>query len=185
MRSLNKHGPSSTTAYQQRGASLSHFGQGSVLFREPSSANQVKSRDTNLLKPLANVFNLSYVAFGTNITDPMAPAYGSLNLSGKKLLDPAPITPIDSAAPFELLSGTIKAAFNSHRGIDGDATIIISPGISSGNTGKHHSAFGLCACYSVIRRYEALLEPYTSYLPVWTRSSCTRRLARCRDAYSQ
>jgi len=125
-----------------------------VIPCEPSSVDETKSRDINLLKPLANAFNLSYVAFGATITDPTAPAYGHLNLSdafGGKGLEPAPVTPIDNAAPFELLSGTIKATFNSHRGIDGNDTIIISPGITSGNTGKY-PAFGLYACFSVIGR---------------------------------
>ncbi|KAL4073057.1 hypothetical protein V8B97DRAFT_1869576 [Scleroderma yunnanense] len=102
-----------------------------------SSVHEIKSRDTDLLKSLTDTFNLSYVAFGADITDPTTPTYGSLSLSeafGKKPLEPAPITPVDDAAPFGLLSGTIKAVYNSHRGIEGDDTIIVSPGIIPGNT---------------------------------------------------
>ena len=139
--------------------------------------DETKSRDINLLKPFANAFNLSYVAFGASITDPMTPAYGHLNLSeafGRKPLEPAPVTPIDNAAPFKLLSGTIKATFNSHRGMDGNDTIIISPGLTSSNTGEY-PASGLYGYFSVIGRYQTLLEPYTSYLSICSSSSRRRR----------
>jgi hypothetical protein len=33
------------------------------------------------------------------------------------------------------LSGTIKATFNAHRGLDGADNIFVSPGILTGNTG--------------------------------------------------
>ncbi|KIJ65653.1 hypothetical protein HYDPIDRAFT_88243 [Hydnomerulius pinastri MD-312] len=101
-----------------------------------SSVAATQARDINLLKSLASDFNLSYTAFGANINDVNSPAYGTLTLStayGKEGLEPAPITPSD-AAPYEVLSGTIKAAYNSHRGITGNDNIIISPGIMSGNT---------------------------------------------------
>ncbi|KAL4076563.1 hypothetical protein V8B97DRAFT_2102693 [Scleroderma yunnanense] len=106
-----------------------------------SSLGETKSHHTNLLKSLAHAFNLSFVAFGANITNPTAPAYGSLNLSEAsehEPREPAPITPIDGAVPFGLLSGTIKAAYNTHRGIEGDDNIIVGPGIMPGNTDTKH-----------------------------------------------
>lgn len=99
-----------------------------------------QARDTKLLESLAREFNLSYTAFDADINDVNAPAYGTLTLStafGREGLEPAPITPTEEdAAPYQLLSGTIKAAYNSHRGITGNDNIIVSPGIMSGNTGK-------------------------------------------------
>ncbi|KAG6330630.1 hypothetical protein ID866_8460 [Astraeus odoratus] len=103
-----------------------------------SSVDETKFHDTEILKPLAKAFNLSYTAFGARINHIDDPAYGSLDLSepfGQTAYEPAPITPTDEgAAPYELLSGTIKAAYNSHRGVSGDDTIAVSPGIMSGNT---------------------------------------------------
>ncbi|KIJ20954.1 Merops: M20.UNA, partial [Paxillus involutus ATCC 200175] len=103
-----------------------------------SSVAATQARDTKLLESLAREFNLSYTAFDADINDVNAPAYGTLTLStafGREGLEPAPITPTEEdAAPYRLLSGTIKAAYNSHRGITGNDNIIVSPGIMSGNT---------------------------------------------------
>ncbi|KAH7909068.1 hypothetical protein BJ138DRAFT_1181272 [Hygrophoropsis aurantiaca] len=102
-----------------------------------SSIEATKARDTDLLRSLAAGFNLSYNAFGASISDAEAPAYGTLKLTDAfgRGLEPAPITPTDaSAEPWKLLSGTIKATYNSHRNIRGDDTVVISPGIMSGNT---------------------------------------------------
>lgn len=109
-----------------------------------SSITQTKARDIDLLKPLASKFNLAYTAFGESIryddhfTVPST--YGNLTLSeafGKVGLEPAPVTPTegDDAAPYTILSGSIKAAFNRHRGIEGDVdAVVVSPGVLSGNT---------------------------------------------------
>jgi len=98
-----------------------------------SSVDEVKKHDTALLKSLAKGFNLSVTAFGDDLSQG-APAYGTLTLSDAwgTALEPAPNTPTD-AAPYALLSGTIKAAYNSHRSLQGD-NIVVSPGIMSGNT---------------------------------------------------
>lgn len=96
-------------------------------------------RDIKLLESLASDFNLSYTAFGAHISDADAPSHdGTLTLSDafQKGLEPAPVTPSGAdAAPFQLLSGTIKATYNSHRNTSGSDAIIVSPGIMSGNTG--------------------------------------------------
>ncbi|EGN96601.1 hypothetical protein SERLA73DRAFT_184690 [Serpula lacrymans var. lacrymans S7.3] len=102
-----------------------------------SSIDELKNRDTDLLQYLAGDFNLSYSAFGVSLSEANAPAYGSLNLSDAwgTGLKPAPISPTDGdAAPYNLLSGSIKAAYNSHRNIGGNDNIVVSPGIMSGNT---------------------------------------------------
>lgn len=102
-----------------------------------SSISATKVRDIELLESLANDFNLSYTAFGSHISNEDAPSYGTLTLSTAfgEGLEPAPVTPSgEDAAPFQLLSGSIKAAYNSHRNISGSDAIIVSPGIMSGNT---------------------------------------------------
>jgi Gly-Xaa carboxypeptidase len=96
-------------------------------------------RDARLLQPLAREYNLSYTAFDVDMDGDMeAPGRGTVTLSTvfESGFEPAPITPTEGdAAPYQLLSGSIKAAYNSHRGISGDDHIIVSPGIMSGNTG--------------------------------------------------
>ncbi|KAG2145101.1 hypothetical protein DEU56DRAFT_788792 [Suillus clintonianus] len=102
-----------------------------------SSVTATKQRDTELLTSLASQFNLSYTAFGARITDADAPAFGTLTLSEAYThgLEPAPVSPTGhDAVPYQILSGTIRAAYNSHRGLSDDDSLIISPGIMSGNT---------------------------------------------------
>lgn len=57
-------------------------------------------------------------------------------------LNPAPITPTgdgEDAAPYHLLSGTIKATYNAHHKLElyGNNTINVSPGLPTGNTGEY------------------------------------------------
>jgi Gly-Xaa carboxypeptidase len=104
-----------------------------------SSVAAVMKRDTKLLEGLAHKFNLSFVAFGTLLTDEDTPAYGRLELSdaGGSALEPAPVTPTD-AAPYKLLSGTIKAVYAAHRGGHPDRGITVAPGAVAGNTDTRH-----------------------------------------------
>ncbi len=99
---------------------------------------ETKARDTGILNSLAQNFNLSFTAFGENITRGDTPSQGSLTLSEplQAGLEPAPLTPTgEGAAPYQLLSGTIKATYNSHRGLGGVDSIVIMPGMMTGNTG--------------------------------------------------
>lgn len=101
-----------------------------------SSIAATQKRDTDLLIPLAERFNLSFTAFGSLISEADVPAYGTLTLTGGGI-DPAPVSPID-AEPFKVLSGSIRAAYNTHRGIKDagpEDGLIVSPGITTGNTG--------------------------------------------------
>jgi Gly-Xaa carboxypeptidase len=92
--------------------------------------------DTKLLAELAEEYNLTYTAFDEVQNDLKDKAKGKLTLTSPGGLDPAPVTPLDGA-PYNLLSGTIRAAYNSHRGLDKDAEdIYVSPGMPTGNTGK-------------------------------------------------
>ncbi|EPS94576.1 hypothetical protein FOMPIDRAFT_1063152 [Fomitopsis schrenkii] len=100
-----------------------------------SSVGTVKKHSVAAFKDLAAKFNLSFTAFGESITGD-APAYGSLTLSDAwgTALEPAPVTPIGAdAAPFQLLSGTIKSTFNAHRGLTEDGITVV-PSLVSGNT---------------------------------------------------
>lgn len=104
-----------------------------------SSVAATLDRDATLLKSLAREHNLSYTAFGVDMdVDTNGPSCGTVTLSKafESGLEPAPITPTGGdGVPYRLLSGSIKAAYNSHRGVSGDDHIIVSPGMMSGNTG--------------------------------------------------
>ncbi|KAJ7093466.1 hypothetical protein B0H15DRAFT_159098 [Mycena belliarum] len=95
-----------------------------------SSVNATITRDTELLLGLAARFNLSVSAYGQQLT-PAEGAYGSLTLSTPLTLEPAPITPSD-AAPFRLLAGTIRTAFQTAR--NGTQDVVVAPGMMTGNT---------------------------------------------------
>ncbi|KAF5336103.1 hypothetical protein D9611_006330 [Ephemerocybe angulata] len=104
-----------------------------------SSVAELKARDTKLLEPIAHKFNLSYNAFGDQLTEEGASSRGSLVISdiSRGGLEPAPVTPTsgDESVAYRVLSGTIKAAFNAYRGVEGDASdIVVAPSMMSGNT---------------------------------------------------
>jgi len=106
-----------------------------------SSVAAVQERDTSLLKDLAKEFNLTYTAFGSTISTEDGPSVGTLNLTDARgtPLEPAPITPTgEDSAPWQLLSRTIKATYNAHRGLEGEDAIIVSPGTLAGNTDTRH-----------------------------------------------
>lgn len=117
-----------------------------VKWRQPnaypySSVEETRDHDTKLLATVAEKFNLTVNAFGTKISKETdgAPSSGSLVLSEAfdRALAPAPVTPTDThSAPWNVLSGTIKATYNSHRALTGKDEIIVSPGMGGGNTGK-------------------------------------------------
>ncbi|KIY52940.1 carboxypeptidase S [Fistulina hepatica ATCC 64428] len=89
---------------------------------------------TRCIQDLADDLSLSLNAFGHNVTDGFA---GSIQLSSAfgEPLEPAPVTPTGrDAAPWNLLSGTIKETFNVHRSLTGNNNIIVAPAIMSGNT---------------------------------------------------
>jgi len=107
-----------------------------------SSVGKTQDYDMQLLKPLAEKFNLTFNAFGSQISGEGFASAGSLTLSDafNTALEPAPITPTGkNAAPYQLLSGTIKATYNSHRNLmDDEDAIFITPGMMSGNTDTRH-----------------------------------------------
>ncbi|KAF9501781.1 carboxypeptidase S [Pleurotus eryngii] len=102
-----------------------------------SSSNVVKERDTTLLKEIAHKFNLSYIAFGHEITEKDAPSAGTISISSPLVLEPAPVTPIvmDRATPYGVLSGSIRATYNARRSQNNqDGDIFVTPGMPTGNT---------------------------------------------------
>jgi len=50
-------------------------------------------------------------------------------------LEPSPITLVGNPA-YNILSGTIKATYSSHRDFKAADTIIVAPGVMTGNTGR-------------------------------------------------
>ncbi|KAI5999721.1 hypothetical protein EDD15DRAFT_76890 [Pisolithus albus] len=124
-----------------------HVLERTIKSSQKSSVAETEAHDTEeVLKSLASKFNLTYTAFGKNVVDRgdrgayAFLAYGNLTLSEafeKGGLEPAPTTPFegDDAMPYQILSGSIKTAFNRHRNVEGDDdVIIVSPGIMPGNT---------------------------------------------------
>jgi hypothetical protein len=127
------------------------------------------------LKKLAGKFNLTYEAFGVLVSSKDLPAAGTLSLTDNwGTLEPAPVTPTgEDVAAFQLLSGTIKATFNSHRVLEGtdDLDIVVSPGIMSGNTGELSLLDSwlrrlLIAGLRICIRYATLLVLDEAYLPI-------------------
>ncbi|KAK7032737.1 carboxypeptidase S [Favolaschia claudopus] len=104
-----------------------------------SSVDAVHQHNTAVLRPLAERFNLSFNAFGVLIPEFDVPASGHLTLSDlSQGLEPAPVTPTtgENSAPYQLLSGTIRATYASRHGASvGDpATVIVAPSMMTGNT---------------------------------------------------
>ncbi|KIY67415.1 carboxypeptidase S [Cylindrobasidium torrendii FP15055 ss-10] len=101
-----------------------------------SNVDAVKARDTNVLKHLAQKFNLTYTAFDELISTGAPEKTLVLSEAFGHSLEPAPLTPTSGAesAAYKLLSGTIKATYNAHHGVDGDNSIAVAPGMMTGNT---------------------------------------------------
>lgn len=110
----------------------------SPIFLWCSSIAETELHDTQALQSSISHFNLSYVAFDKRITTELdEPTYGSLILSRPEGhgREPAPVSPT-ADAPFRVLSGSVKAAYAMHRGLDAGANgLVVSPGMKSGNTG--------------------------------------------------
>ena len=143
-----KLGLSSITELLHKGQSVSHILLTGSVFIPRITSNSVaavQQHDIDVLKRLARDFNLTYTAFGSEISTEDGPTAGTLTLTEawgtqRPPLVPAPLTPFgEDSAPWLLLSGTIKATFNAHRGLDGADNIFVSPGITTGNTGGYTS----------------------------------------------
>ncbi|KAF5350772.1 hypothetical protein D9758_010392 [Tetrapyrgos nigripes] len=119
-----------------------HGGVKSNALPEQASSSDVETHDTRILTPLAESFNLTFSAFGKLVSEG-GPSSGKLDLeslSTRQPLEPAPVTPLDSTA-FQLLSGTIRSTFATHRGLfhgdsedDEEKSVVVAPGMPTGNT---------------------------------------------------
>ncbi|KAJ7306860.1 carboxypeptidase S [Mycena albidolilacea] len=107
-----------------------------------SSVNATITRDAQLVRDLAARFNLSVTAYGERLTPAAdaAAAYGTLELSAPRGLEPAPVTPSDGSA-YALLAATIRATFRAARsgkskGVkeEKEEQIYVAPGLMTGNT---------------------------------------------------
>ncbi|KAJ6494687.1 hypothetical protein C8R47DRAFT_1318622 [Mycena vitilis] len=107
-----------------------------------SSVNATLTRDAEIVRDLAARFNLSFTAYGELLTPAAdaAAAYGTLELSAPLALEPAPVAPSD-AAPFRLLSGTIRATFHAARAgkDEKEKEIFVTPGMMSANTDTRYT----------------------------------------------
>ncbi|KAJ3824466.1 hypothetical protein F5880DRAFT_1480165 [Lentinula raphanica] len=104
-----------------------------------SSLSEAIERDEDNLRALAIKFNLNFTSFDRQIITGAQNASGSLVFSDafNSRLEPAPTTPTSGpkARPYALLSGTIQATYNAHRGLDlGSRNVIVTPGMPAGNT---------------------------------------------------
>ncbi|KAM6496948.1 carboxypeptidase S [Amanita muscaria] len=106
-----------------------------------STVAATQEYDTRRAKIIAAHHNLTFNAFGNSTKEEATSSSGTLTLSDAYAyipgLEPAPVTSTD-AAPYQLLSGTIKATFNSHRGLHGSKNIYTAPGMMTGNTDTRH-----------------------------------------------
>ncbi|KAL0953579.1 hypothetical protein HGRIS_004794 [Hohenbuehelia grisea] len=134
-----------------------------------SSVDATKRYYASLIAPLARKYNLTFRPFREHPTslDVTIAAVGTMMLSDAwdSALEPAPVSPTGpGAVAYQLLSGSIKGAYNSRRSLQGD-NIATMPGIMSGNTGIYlinHAAKTSHICY----RHAILLELVAEYIPV-------------------
>lgn len=99
-----------------------------------SSLETLKDSVVSLLSPVASKHNLELVGFNNASVSSMSESYrGKVTLSDAwgDALEPAPISPTDSAA-YKLLSGTIRAAWEDAHPTE--ESIIVAPSMMGGNT---------------------------------------------------
>lgn len=122
-----------------------------------SSVGALVEHLTELFTPFAASHNLKFVSFGKNISSSChssssledATTVGTLEISDafESALEPAPISPTDSAA-YKLLSGTVLETYRSSKvnfnkgkgkGKNGEGEkkkMIVAPSVTGGNTGS-------------------------------------------------
>lgn len=79
---------------------------------------------------------MSFEAFGVEQRSLDSSYHGRINLSDafQAGFEPAPVTPADGP-PFRILSGSIKATYNTHRSLQDKDSVIVTPGVMTGNSG--------------------------------------------------
>ncbi|KAF6761486.1 carboxypeptidase s [Ephemerocybe angulata] len=100
-----------------------------------SSLSAVQKRYEDILKPLARKHGMPFEAFGERIADGSSPYYLIVSNATAHGVDPAPFSPTrPEDAPFQLLSGTIKATYSVHRHLKNVDEVVVAPGMMPGNT---------------------------------------------------
>ncbi|KAJ8508886.1 hypothetical protein ONZ45_g8890 [Pleurotus djamor] len=101
-----------------------------------SSSKAVQQRDALLLYEIAQKHNLTYSAFDFDFPS-TGPGIGTMKLSVPMVLEPAPVSPTEGpgSTAYQVLSGSIRSAFNTHRSLgETDDGIFVAPGMPTGNT---------------------------------------------------
>lgn len=122
------------------GTSIENADNNTPLCFFGSSLAEIRKRDTDLLRDLALSFNLTYTAFGVPISGPADSSVRTLSLTNVfgDGSEPTPISPVGvHDAPYQLLSGTIKAAHNAHRSDRSIDPVLVAPITPPFNTGEY------------------------------------------------
>ena len=99
-----------------------------------SSVGELVDRFTRITLPVAVKHNMTLEAFGRTMGSQGA-SWGTIRLSAAfdKSRGPAPVTPTAGSGPYELLSGTIRATFQTHLRTDYlPKSAIVSPAVMTG-----------------------------------------------------
>lgn len=99
-----------------------------------SSTTALMNRFTNIALLVAAKHNMTLEAFGETV-GLEGPSWGTIRLYDAfgGALEPAPVTPTTGSGPYELLSGTIRSALQTHLRTDGlPRTTVVSPGLTTG-----------------------------------------------------
>ncbi|CAK5268849.1 unnamed protein product [Mycena citricolor] len=101
-----------------------------------SSIAQLREHNTALMQPLATRFNLSFRAFGEQISDPRVPTAGLLSVGDDSYppLEPSPVTPTIDSVAYEVLSASIKATYARRRVKQNGDSLVVAPSLMVGNT---------------------------------------------------
>jgi len=115
---------------------------GSPLSTLPvGSLKELKQRWVDVLSPVASRFNLTFMAFGSEITASSAVSSGLLKLTDayNTGLEPAPVSPTFNDPTWDVLAGTIRASLtSSSKRRPRPLPVYVAPGLSLGNTDTRH-----------------------------------------------
>lgn len=133
---------------------------------EHDSVAAVQAHMTKVILPVAQKYDLSLDAFGTNVTAGSgAGGHVALSDAWGTALEPSPVTPTGKGDPYQILAGTIKATIESAQGYKAKG-VVVAPLLPTGNTGRscYQSRYFMMTDLSY--RHEVLLECDQKYLPV-------------------
>lgn len=91
---------------------------------------EVRKHLTQVLRPVAEAFDLTLDSFGVNVTEgsrgrlTIGTAFGAV-------LEPSPVTPTGLSGPYAILSGTIKATLEGSE-VHPSKSVVVSPMLAMG-----------------------------------------------------